>query len=88
MAKKLNICITKGDLNSPPKLNGRALCRYVFIQRIGCTYQNHGYHDKSPITIRLRNYGIVLSQTICVIVKYFGKLLLKNIFSSYILPDF
>ena len=33
--------------------------------------------------IRLRNYGIALTQAICVIVKYFGKLLLKIIFSSY-----
>ena len=32
--------------------------------------------------IRLRNYGIALSQAIYVIVKYFGKSLLKTIFSS------
>ena len=36
---------------------------------------------------RLRNYGS-LSQAICVIVKYFGKLLLKTIFQPLILPDF
>ena len=33
-------------------------------------------------TIRLRNYGIALSSAICVIVKYFGKLLLKTTFRS------
>ena len=31
--------------------------------------------------IRLRHYAIALSQAICVIIKYFGKSLLKTIFS-------
>ena len=33
-------------------------------------------------TIQFRYYGIVLIEAICVIVKYFGKLLLKTFFSS------
>ena len=32
-------------------------------------------------TIRLRNFGIAFSRAICVIVKYFGKLLLKTVLS-------
>ena len=42
---------------------------------------------KTKGIIRLRNYGIWLSQVFCAIVKNFGKLLLKIIFGSYILPD-
>ena len=41
-----------------------------------------------PITLPLCNFGIAFSHAICVIVKYFGKLLLKTIWQPKFSPIF
>ena len=76
--KKRNICITKRHwIHS--NLNGLGLRGNTLIHIIGCVYYNHGYNFNCLYTIPLCNFSIAFSHAICVIVKYFGKLLLKTI---------
>ena len=66
-----NICI-----ENHPNLNGRVLGRNT-LHTLVASMKTMGIMINYLYTLPLYNFGIVFSHTICVIVKYFGRSLLK-----------